>query len=162
MISTDGSGSSIVIISSMPMISSTTQRGCLRPAQQTANTETKHFRLYVWPPNQKEQSSLLRFVSRLSATQRDRHQRFCLRLAQCPTPAWNHYADAASGVCSDLRCTNNVPAYKGYLAQAFAGQSGFFTFAGGTVYGSCRAPTRLATAPISPIRLLPCYKQRGQ
>src|ERR1700728_45762 len=45
---------------------------------------------------------------------------------------WNDYADLASGVCSDLRCTNNVPAYKAYLANAFAGQSGFFSFAGGT------------------------------
>ena len=43
---------------------------------------------------------------------------------------WNDYADAASGVCSDLRCTNNIPAYKAYLANAFAGQSGFINFAG--------------------------------
>jgi hypothetical protein len=43
---------------------------------------------------------------------------------------WNDYADKASGVCSDLRCTNNVPAYKNYLANAFAGQSGFIPFAG--------------------------------
>jgi hypothetical protein len=43
---------------------------------------------------------------------------------------WNDYADFASGACSDLRCTNNVPAYKGYLANAFAGQSGFIPFAG--------------------------------
>ena len=45
---------------------------------------------------------------------------------------WNDYADAASGVCADVRCTNNVPAYKAYLANAFAGQGGFFGFAGGT------------------------------
>jgi Carboxypeptidase regulatory-like domain len=45
---------------------------------------------------------------------------------------WNDYADAASGVCSDVRCTNNVPAYKAYLGSAFAGQSGFLGFLGGT------------------------------
>ena len=45
---------------------------------------------------------------------------------------WNDNADFASGVCSDVRCTNNIPAYKAYLANAFAGQSGFFSFAGGT------------------------------
>lgn len=45
---------------------------------------------------------------------------------------WNDYADFGSGACSDLRCTNNVPAYKAYLANAFAGQAGFFAFAGGT------------------------------
>ena len=39
---------------------------------------------------------------------------------------WNDYADFASGACSDLRCTNNVPAYKAYLAKAFVGQSGSF------------------------------------
>ena len=43
---------------------------------------------------------------------------------------WNDYADFNSGVCSDLRCTNNVPAYKAYLANAFAGQSGFINFLG--------------------------------
>ncbi len=45
---------------------------------------------------------------------------------------WNDYADKASGVCSDLRCTNNVPAYKAYLGNVFAGQSGFLSFLGGT------------------------------
>jgi Carboxypeptidase regulatory-like domain len=45
---------------------------------------------------------------------------------------WNDYADAASGVCSNVRCTNNVPAYKAYLGNAFAGQSGFLGFLGGT------------------------------
>ena len=45
---------------------------------------------------------------------------------------WNDYADAASGVCSDVRCTNNVPAYKAYLANAFAGQAGFSSLFGGT------------------------------
>lgn len=43
---------------------------------------------------------------------------------------WNDYADFGSGVCSDVRCTNNVPAYKAYLARAFAGQGGFINFAG--------------------------------
>jgi hypothetical protein len=38
---------------------------------------------------------------------------------------WNDYADLASGVCSDLRCTNNVPAYKAYLGSVFAGETGF-------------------------------------
>jgi Carboxypeptidase regulatory-like domain/TonB dependent receptor-like, beta-barrel len=39
---------------------------------------------------------------------------------------WNDYADFQSGVCSDLRCTNNVPAYKAYLGNVFSGQQGFF------------------------------------
>ena len=37
---------------------------------------------------------------------------------------WNDYADLASGVCSDLRCTNNVPAYRAYLGSVFGGQIG--------------------------------------
>lgn len=45
---------------------------------------------------------------------------------------WNDYADAASGVCSDVRCTNNVAAYKNYLGSVFGGQSGFLGFLGGT------------------------------
>jgi len=45
---------------------------------------------------------------------------------------WNDYADFKSGVCTDLRCTNDVPAYKAYLGSVFAGQTGFFSFAGGT------------------------------
>jgi hypothetical protein len=44
---------------------------------------------------------------------------------------WNDYADFKSGVCSDLRCTNDVAAYKAYLGNVFAGQSGFF----GPAYG---------------------------
>jgi len=44
---------------------------------------------------------------------------------------WNDYADLG-GACSDVRCTNNIPAYKAYLASAFAGQGGFFSFLGGT------------------------------
>jgi hypothetical protein len=35
---------------------------------------------------------------------------------------WNDYADFGSGVCSDLRCTNNVPAYRSYLGSVFGGQ----------------------------------------
>lgn len=42
---------------------------------------------------------------------------------------WNDYADKASGICSDLRCTNNVPAYKAYLGNVFNGQQGFFSIA---------------------------------
>jgi hypothetical protein len=38
---------------------------------------------------------------------------------------WNDYADFQSGACSDLRCTNNVPAYKAYLGSVFGGQTGF-------------------------------------
>jgi Carboxypeptidase regulatory-like domain len=38
---------------------------------------------------------------------------------------WNDVADFTSGVCSDLRCTNNVPAYKAYLGSVFGGDSGF-------------------------------------
>jgi Carboxypeptidase regulatory-like domain len=45
---------------------------------------------------------------------------------------WNDYADVASGACSDLRCTNNVPAYKAYLGNLFAGQTGFPSLFGGT------------------------------
>jgi len=45
---------------------------------------------------------------------------------------WNDYADAASGVCSDVRCTNNVAAYKAYLGSVFGGQTGFLGFLGGT------------------------------
>lgn len=45
---------------------------------------------------------------------------------------WNDYADVASGICSDLRCTNNVPAYKAYLGTVFNGQSGFLPSLGGT------------------------------
>jgi hypothetical protein len=45
---------------------------------------------------------------------------------------WNDYADFQSGVCSDLRCTNNVPAYKAYLGNVFSGQTGFLPFLGGT------------------------------
>jgi Carboxypeptidase regulatory-like domain len=32
---------------------------------------------------------------------------------------WNDYADFASGACSDLRCSNNIPAYKAYLGSVF-------------------------------------------
>jgi hypothetical protein len=45
---------------------------------------------------------------------------------------WNDYADVTSGACSDLRCTNNVPAYKAYLGNLFAGEAGFPGFLGGT------------------------------
>jgi Carboxypeptidase regulatory-like domain len=43
---------------------------------------------------------------------------------------WNDVADFKSGVCSDLRCTNNVPAYKAYLGSVFAGESGFIAGTG--------------------------------
>lgn len=45
---------------------------------------------------------------------------------------WNDYADFKSGACSDLRCTNNVPAYRAYLGSAFGGQAAFPAFLGGT------------------------------
>ena len=45
---------------------------------------------------------------------------------------WNDYADASSGVCSDVRCTNNVTAYKAYLGSVFGGQTGFPALFGGT------------------------------
>lgn len=45
---------------------------------------------------------------------------------------WNDYADASSGVCSDVRCTNNVAAYKAYLGSVFGGQTGFPALFGGT------------------------------
>ncbi|MGH9740326.1 MAG: carboxypeptidase regulatory-like domain-containing protein [Candidatus Acidiferrales bacterium] len=32
---------------------------------------------------------------------------------------WNDYADQASGACSDLRCSNNIPAYRAYLGSIF-------------------------------------------
>lgn len=45
---------------------------------------------------------------------------------------WNDYADKASGICSDLRCTNNIAAYRTYLGSAFGGQAGFPALFGGT------------------------------
>ncbi len=36
-----------------------------------------------------------------------------------PLMPWNDYADFGSGVCSDLRCTNNIPAYRAYLGSVF-------------------------------------------
>ena len=35
---------------------------------------------------------------------------------------WNDYADFKSGLCTDLRCTNNPAAYKTYLGSVFGGQ----------------------------------------
>jgi Carboxypeptidase regulatory-like domain len=32
---------------------------------------------------------------------------------------WNDYADFASGACTDLRCSNNIPAYRAYLGSVF-------------------------------------------
>jgi hypothetical protein len=32
---------------------------------------------------------------------------------------WNDYADKASGACADLRCSNNIPAYRAYLGSVF-------------------------------------------
>ncbi|MGA9883613.1 MAG: TonB-dependent receptor [Candidatus Acidiferrales bacterium] len=32
---------------------------------------------------------------------------------------WNDYADQASGACADLRCSNNIPAYRTYLGSVF-------------------------------------------
>jgi hypothetical protein len=37
---------------------------------------------------------------------------------------WNDYADFGSGVCSDLRCTNDVSAYRSYLGSVFGGTPG--------------------------------------
>ncbi len=37
---------------------------------------------------------------------------------------WNDVADFTSGVCSDLRCTNNIPAYRAYLGSVFNGGPG--------------------------------------
>ncbi len=45
---------------------------------------------------------------------------------------WNDYADFASKACSDLRCTNNLAAYRAYLGSAFGGQTAFLGFLGGT------------------------------
>jgi Carboxypeptidase regulatory-like domain/TonB dependent receptor len=45
---------------------------------------------------------------------------------------WNDYADFKSGTCSDLRCTNDVAAYRAYLGSAFGGQTAFVPFLGGT------------------------------
>ncbi len=44
----------------------------------------------------------------------------------------NDYADFASHTCSDLRCTNNVPAYRAYLGSVFGGQTAFPALFGGT------------------------------
>lgn len=32
---------------------------------------------------------------------------------------WNDYADFQSGACADLRCSNNIPAYRAYLGSIF-------------------------------------------
>jgi hypothetical protein len=32
---------------------------------------------------------------------------------------WNDYADFTSGACADLRCSNNIPAYRTYLGSVF-------------------------------------------
>jgi Carboxypeptidase regulatory-like domain len=32
---------------------------------------------------------------------------------------WNDYADFDAGNCADLRCTNNIPAYRAYLGSVF-------------------------------------------
>jgi hypothetical protein len=32
---------------------------------------------------------------------------------------WNDYGDFQSGACSDLRCSNNIPAYRAYLGGVF-------------------------------------------
>jgi Carboxypeptidase regulatory-like domain len=32
---------------------------------------------------------------------------------------WNDYADFKSGACADLRCSNNIPAYRAYLGSVF-------------------------------------------
>ncbi len=32
---------------------------------------------------------------------------------------WNDYADFKSGACSDIRCTNNISAYRSYLGSVF-------------------------------------------
>jgi Carboxypeptidase regulatory-like domain len=32
---------------------------------------------------------------------------------------WNDYADFTSGACADLRCSNNIPAYRAYLGSVF-------------------------------------------
>jgi Carboxypeptidase regulatory-like domain len=37
---------------------------------------------------------------------------------------WNDVADFSSGVCSDLRCSNNDAAYRAYLGHVFAGDIG--------------------------------------
>jgi len=37
---------------------------------------------------------------------------------------WNDYADFQSGACSDLRCSNNVAAYRTYLGSVFGGEKG--------------------------------------
>jgi hypothetical protein len=47
---------------------------------------------------------------------------------------WNDYSDFQSGACSDLRCSNNIPAYRAYLGSVFgsAGCSPFPTGFGQT------------------------------
>ncbi|HEX4003072.1 MAG TPA: carboxypeptidase-like regulatory domain-containing protein [Candidatus Acidoferrales bacterium] len=37
---------------------------------------------------------------------------------------WNDYADFQSGACSDLRCSNNIPAYRAYLGSVFGPGAG--------------------------------------
>ena len=37
---------------------------------------------------------------------------------------WNDYGDFKSGACADLRCSNNIPAYRAYLGSVFGPQAG--------------------------------------
>jgi Carboxypeptidase regulatory-like domain len=40
---------------------------------------------------------------------------------------FNDYADVTSGVCTDLRCTNDIPAYRAYLGSVFGTDTGIGT-----------------------------------
>jgi Carboxypeptidase regulatory-like domain len=43
---------------------------------------------------------------------------------------WDDVAGFTSHACADLRCTNNIPAYRAYLGSVFVGQSGAPAFLG--------------------------------
>ncbi len=45
---------------------------------------------------------------------------------------WDDVADFTSGACADLRCTNNIPAYRAYLGSMFQLNAGAPGFVGGT------------------------------
>jgi hypothetical protein len=52
---------------------------------------------------------------------------------------WNDYADFTSGACADLRCSNNIPAYRAYLGSLFGptGPCPFFITTFGAPPNNC-------------------------
>ena len=93
--------------------------------QRAPDSEAEYLWRHLGRPDQEGQVLLFRVVSGHSSNQwnRDQRLRFRLRSATfsgCPGTT----TQIRSGACSDLRCTNNVPAYQAYLGSVFGGQSG--------------------------------------